>query len=213
MFVSVTGPYLSTPVRGVFLPRFGGAPASAPTVEAVTGGRRKPAAGNSYTGNSYRDAACTHGQCTWLVLMVIHDEKAVQPRGLERGTTGHSLNPSILTRICFRRTPDRLWCAPVMGDIPPQNRVLGGFRTGGLKRKPPHSARRNRTAHTAHAHSAYSAVTHHCGCGGELKPIGETATEVIRRRYRSPRDASRRSPAQHSQSGHRESEWCCPYRP
>lgn len=153
--------------------------------------------------------------------MVIHDEKAVQPRGLERGTTGHSLNPSILTRICFRRTPDRLWRAPVMGDIPPQNRVPRGFCAGGLKRKPPHPARRNRTAHTAHAHSAYSAVTHHCGCGGthhcgcggELKPIGETATEVIRRRYRSPRDASRRSPAQHSQSEHRESEWCCPYRP
>ena len=48
------------PCSGCVSPRIGGAPASAPAVEAVTGGRRKPAAGNSYTGNSYRDAACTH---------------------------------------------------------------------------------------------------------------------------------------------------------
>ncbi len=133
------------PCSGCVSPRNGGVPASAPMVEAVTGGRRKPAAGNSYAGNSYRDAACTHGYYSWF----IHDEKAVQPRGLERGTTGHSLNPSILTRICLRRTPDRLWCAPVMGDIPPQNRVPRSFCAGGLKRKPPHPARRNRTAHTA----------------------------------------------------------------
>ena len=208
MFVSVTGPYLSTPARGVFLPETGC------TSQRPNGGggdgRASKAGRGKFLHGKFLPRRRLHA---WSMHMVIHDEKAVQPQGLERGTTGHSLNPSILTRICFRRTPDRLWCAPVMGDIPPQNRVPRGFRTGGLKRKPPHPARRNRTAHTAHAHSAYSAVTHHDGCGGELKPIGETATEVIRRRYRSPRDASRRNPAQRSRSERQKSGWCCPYHP